>query len=275
MNIVAPCQTKLLKNARLQLGLTQADLSELTEIPRRRISALECGTRLPKPEESDSLCIALGVSRIEIARAVPEGPRPNFALERRRFESPSTFLVPRDRPSELRFYAARKRYPSQIAELSRKLRDRPDLDWIGVYLREASFDSGLELLASLHLLADGAEPGWVPPQRTGFTALPIVNPVDRHVSGHHPYPALLWKERFLFPQVSVLTRNSLLRLDFLLGVRGKPGLRWWDVEFDGFGHDQLSDALRDEQVSLPVKRFSTEQIVSGDFLGGLETATEI
>lgn len=267
--IIAPSPSKLLKAARNKLGLTQLDLSKLSSVSRQRISAFECGTRLPGPEEQQVLCSILGICEGQMAQANPAGRRPCFANERRRFESRYRFSVPRDRPSTVRLYGARKQYPHRVTELANRLRDRDDLEWIRVFLREAAFDSSLEFLALLHLLADGARPGWVPPQRTGFTKLPIVDPTNRHMSGHHPYPALWWEEKFLFPQVTVLTRNSLVRLDLLLGMLVKGTPHWWDVEFDGYGHYLPSDAARDEQLPLPVCRFQTEQLVSGNFLEDL------
>lgn len=211
----------------------------------------------------------LGFNQRVLAHAVPPGTRPCFAVERRRFVSRYPFEVPRDRPTEVRYHAARKQYPQEVKNLTRRLVDRPDLDWIRVFLREASYDSSLEFLASLHLLADGAKPGWVPPLLTGFTELPVVDPTNRQVSGHFAYPALYWNERFLFPQVTVSTKGALFRLDLLLGVVLKGQAYWWDIEIDGPGHDSTTDIHRIEQLPLPIHRFSAGQVVNGSFLKGL------
>lgn len=269
--LIAPNPSTLLRKARKQLGLTQAELSELTDVNRRRISAFECGDRLPTPEEQDALCAALELPRDEMALAVPSGTKPCFPEARKRFAPHARFQVPRDRSSVVRLQAAKKQFPGQVQTLANRLRARPDLRWVSLYLRDACFDSGLEFLASMTLLAEGALPGWLSPQNSGFTKLPIINPADREVSGHHPYPALLWEERLLFPQVTVTNRGSLIRMDFLMGVPGRGETRWWDVEIDGIGHNPAMDSYRNGDLGLPVQRFDTDEVASGRFLDSLRT----
>lgn len=276
--IVAPYSSKLIKAARKKLGLTQAVLAESTGIPRRRISALECGYQIPNDQEQTALCQRLGLSRERLALSAPSGPRPCCPDARKRFVSRYPFKVPRDRPSEIRYHAARKQYPALVSSLTQQIRALKGSDWASLYLRDACFDSSLEFIASLTLLAEGAEPCWVPPQNTGFTKLPVINPLDRSISGHHPYPALLWEGRFLFPQLTVLTRNATARLDLLMGIVDGGEPQWWDIEFDGPGHNSTYDAERESEIGLPVKRFLIYQILSGEFVNQLRllgTSTQI
>lgn len=263
--LIAPCPASLLKDARTRLGLTQQDLAEQTRIDRWRISHFERGIGVPDPGEQRALCPVLELCSSALAHAAPAGPRPRLADERKGLAPRTPYRMPRDRPSSVRYRAAWKAYPTFLRGLERQLQDREDSEWIRVYLREAVFDSGLEMMASLQLLGDGAKPGWVSPQTAGFSQLPIVDPKTREVTGHHPYPTLAWEGCLLFPQVSLRARH-LLTPDLLVGARTSKGVKWVDVEIDGRGHDPKFDDVRAQELDLPVVRFETKRVLDGSFL---------
>lgn len=271
--LIAPNPANILKDARTRLGLTQYDLAEKTRIARSRISSLERGVGLPSIEEQRILCPVLGIAPSRMAQAAPTELRPRLANERKGLAPRGPYEQPRDRPSEFRYRAAWKNYPDTLRPLELKLQDHPDLSWLGVYLRDAVFDSGLEMLASLHLLAAGARPGWVSPQSAGFVQLPIVDPITREMTGHHPYPALAWEGGMLFPQVSLRGRRQLCTVDLLMGMKTKRGLEWIDVEIDGRGHDTRNDDQRADELGLLVVRFETSEIVDASFIDKLRELT--
>ena len=152
---------------------------------------------------------------------------------------------------------------------------REDFDWIRVYLRETSFDSGLEFVFSLILLDAGAKPGWLSPQHAGFRRHPIVNPLNRTLEGHLSRPALGWNDVLLFPQVSMRTRQLTVTLDALLGVRTNARVRWWDLEIDGAGHDSTSDQHREIALDLPTLRFPEHEVINSSFLGKIRELREL
>lgn len=270
---VAPCPKDLIREARSRLGLTQYDLAEQASVNRWRISVFERGLGVPNNEEQRALCSVLNLPRSRLALAAPSGARPKLGQEKKSFAPRAPYQMPRDRPSEVRFRAALKQYPELIRYLSYKLEERKDSEWISVFLREAVFDSGLEVAASLQLLADGAKPGWLSPQCSGFVQHPIIDPSNRVVTGHHCHPALVWEGCLLFPQLSVRTTRNHFTLDLLVGCRKNRGVVWMDVEFDGPGHDARLDALRADELGMRVERFKTSEIIDGSFLDRLREVT--
>lgn len=266
---IAPCPARMLREARAKLNLTQAELGELVSLSRTRVSQLECGWRSPSQTEQEVLCAALGLSPADLRRAAPITPRPNLSQIKRRFSPWTQYRVPKDRPSEVRYRAAVQKHPELVRRVAGNLKGRQDLDWIRVYLRETCFDSYLEVLFSLLLLEDGAQPGWLAPHHAGFVDWPIVEPVTRKVVGHRARPALAWEEMLLFPQVTLRARKVTTRLDLLLGTQERGRTHWFDVEIDGPGHDSSTDHFREMEHGLSVVRFGTQQVVTGRFLDSL------
>lgn len=260
--IVAPCFSKLIRDSRKHLRLSQKDVCSQVQITQGRLSLLECGHRAPTPSEQESLSSLLSIPLTQLRAAVPSTPRPTLSKIRKQFAPWRPFKVPKDRSSEVRYHAARRSYPQLVAKLTRKLVLREDIDWIRIYLREACFDSGLEFLFSLVLLDAGAKPGWVSPQHAGFVHSPIINPATRTLEGHLQRPALGWEEFLLFPQVSVRTQRMTVTLDALLGVSARARPRWWDLELDGTGHDSTSDQHRELELGLPTLRFREHEVLN-------------
>lgn len=260
--IVAPCYSKLIRESRKRLGLTQKELSSRSQIARGRISLLERGHRTPTAEELKSLSAILSIPMLSLGAAVPSTPRPTLSKLKNRFVPWKRFRVAKDRDSEVRHRAARRRYPQLLKKLSTGLTLRGDSDWIKVYFREACFDSSLEFLFSIILLDAGAKPGWLSPQHAGFVQAPIINPITRALEGHLPRPALGWEDCLFFPQISVRAPRLTATLDMLLGMHMKGGVRWWDLEIDGAGHNPAGDQHRESELGFPTLRLRENEILN-------------
>jgi len=214
---------------------------------------------------------ALSIPLREFRAAYPDSRKPTFVDVRKRFVPWKPFRIAKDRPTRVRYRASRSRYPKLMERFERNIGRRHDLPWVKLYLREACFDSYLELIFSLHLLEAGAQPGWCAPQLMGFTTLPVVDPRDRDIVGHRSRPSLLFNGWLFFPQVSVLTRKRIMRLDLLAGRRLRNSVYWLDVEVDGEGHDPNEDWVRTSELPFPIHRVQTRKVVSGEFLSYFRT----
>lgn len=251
----APYLSELIIEAREKRNLTQTQLAKRCNLSNKRLSELECDSRAARDDELEVLSSVLRIPLHEL-RATKAQSSPAFQKALGKFRPRTTrVLVRRDRHSRIRYHRARKRYQQQIAALESKLRRRSDALAIRVYLRDACFDSDLEYLLHLRLLQAGAVPGRASPQDAGLTHLPVVDPLTRGVTGHLKFPALALDEWLFLPQLSLLTGQGVLTLDFCWATRRNGRCVWRDLEIDGDGHDPSRDHLRAEATRLPVVRF--------------------
>ena len=265
----APDLSELISAARKKLRLKQQELAETCGLDRNQISKFERGHRIPNTDQIARLAQALRIPQAELELAAAPLANPGMLHIRRKFWDEKKATVRRDRPSRIRYFNARQRYPRQIARLQERLRKRKDWRSIRVYLRETRFDSDLEYLSHLLLLDAGAVTDRVVPQRVGINHLPVVDPETRLINGHQSHPALGLDNSLLIPQLSLLTKVGVVRLDFAWGDHVDGCNRWRDLELDGPGHDSRWDLEREEAVRMPIVRYTEEQILSGALLDGL------
>ena len=264
----APHLSKLLKNARKELCLSQTDLSRACGIAPKRISDFECGRLRPKSGEIEPLSRTLQIPQTQLKLATASLVNQEMKKIKRRFWEETEAVIRRDRASVKRYWAARNEYSELTRKLEKRLQKRPDAKAIRVYLREARFDSRLEYLAHLILLDRGAVTDRVSPQRVGIRHLPVVDPKTKLISGHQTYPALGLNGELFIPQLSLLTRIGVVTLDLAWGQRVNHQTLWSDIEIDGAGHSKYRDPERKQAVRMPVLRYTESEIVGGHFLTG-------
>lgn len=254
--LVAKEPSELVKNARLQIGLSQRELAGKTRLSRGRVSQIENGRRVPTTEEQVALCRNLPISYPVLSQACGPRSSPEFDqyVPRRIRLAP----IRRDRPTRIRYAAARRRYPELMAQLEAELSRRADAGVIGRFLRDACFDSDLEVVATLSLLSAGALPGLASPLFAGYDNLAPIDPETGRIIGHLLFPCLAYEGALLFPQVTLRTREfGRPRVDHLLVKKGKA----LAVEIDGDGHRE-GEPNRAGVLQMPVLRFNEAQVVN-------------
>ncbi len=152
-----------------------------------------------------------------------------------------------------------------MTTLMKRLGRRHDREQVGVFLRDASFDSDSELFASLSLLAEGSEPILAAPTDWGFEQLALVNPKDHFLVGHRKSPALVHRacEMIIFPQMTFLAGKRAPRVDLLVGRYRKGQAIWYVVEIDGEGH---RFDYKELLIPLPFVRFGPDEVLAPNFL---------
>ncbi|MCA9790661.1 MAG: helix-turn-helix transcriptional regulator [Candidatus Eremiobacteraeota bacterium] len=247
-----------IRTARKAKRYTQTEVEKQLGFRPGRLSDLENNRRPPTPAELVKLASLLDVVAGHLRATLEEAERDSLAAARKRFAPSTRFYPKQDRPSFVRLLAARQRYPEHCRHLEWLIDDRPDLRQVQVYLRDQAFDSRLEMLAHLQLLANGAWPCWESPAAWGFEAETIIDPVSGARVGWRRRPALYLpgaQEAIVFGQVGVLLSRRAC-LDLLVGTRSG----WMCVEFDGKGHDPWADAIRDE-LSIPLVRLEEDRVL--------------
>ena len=252
---------EMIREARKSKGLLQKEVERTLRLRRGRLSDLERNRRAPTTRELNDLARLLEIP-LPWLKATVDSYEPKLARERQRFWLDPRFYPRQQRPSYVRLAHARERYPQVVKELEWELDERPDLKSVQLYLRDQAFDSCLELVCHLKLLAQGAVPGWEAPAAWGFEAETVIDPGTGLRIGARRRPALYLAgpiEAIVFAQVGVLLSRRV-RLDLLVGTAAG----WKCLEFDGLGHDPRLDHIR-EELSIPVTRLGPE-IVTGDLL---------
>ena len=122
---------------------------------------------------------------------------------------------------------------------------RVDLPKVEFIFHNIAFDSYLEVLNFLFLVARGAIPVSAAPLQLGQFPRPIREPFSRLEVGQRPHLCLYLRNSLYFFQVS-FRLSTPLRVDVLV----HDG-QWKVVELIGAGHDFKSDNTRGE-LCLPV-----------------------
>lgn len=237
------------RKRRLELHLTQAEVSRRTGIPRNRLNEYEAGRRFLTSE----------------------------ALARLKQELQLEFLVGADNClSEADFGRFCTAFPWQVHVdpgttwatippkyakhyTGLKLHNRPPLEFRSL----VRCDSALEALTCDYLFENGAKPLLSNPLALGFQQHALLD------STGHGYGLALRasfripradRELLWWPQVSFYAAGLLLRADALvLDSRGQ----WFFVEIDGDAHGQSEwDSKRDASIAVPVLRFSSAVILN-------------
>lgn len=258
-----------LKGARTRAGQTQEQIARETAIDRRRLSDLERGVHKPNPQERERL-ISTGLLDPE-ARHEERAERAyksKWRQKRQTMYRKSTYSV------EHRLNAAVKIFGSAATQRLRALGEGEVRDAYLHFLSNAVVDSGLEMYAWLSLAAGKARPVWLSPASVGFRKWAVVNPGNLEVVSDIRFPALEFQigdvPAIAFPQLTVIARSAVYRLDALLGLRVGRSRIWIDLEIDGVGHEARFDAEREQRLDLPAVRVSTIELRDVDIYELLE-----
>lgn len=124
-------------------------------------------------------------------------------------------------------------------------------------------DSSLEPCVYTHLCEDGAEWALVSPEAMGFPYHSLVTEDGRPL-GKTRRAAFVWEGWIIWPQVNILVNRQKIRVDAL----AFNGRLWRILEFDSGLHARRTrwDQLRDSWLIPPTIRFTSEEILSMDFL---------
>lgn len=243
---------KRLRECRKNATLTQKQAGDTVGISRQRWSQLETGYRSPSKNELCKVRQLFHLGEVFI-------PPPNVYRELRdRGASllPDTpiFLVSQDRDSFFRCWKASKLYPTLVRRLSKVVSGREDFDQIEFLFHNLSFDSHLEVLNFLFLVASGAVPVSVAPLQLGQLPSPVLEPRSRAEVGHQQHLGLYLDGSFYFFQLS-FRLSQPIRVDMMIHDGG-----WRVIEINGRGHDCNTDAVRDE-LGVPVEIISESEII--------------
>lgn len=274
-----------IRSERKRRGWSQKQVQSLVQIDRRRLSDLELGKRVPSAEESRLL------SEIGLLQKANAPRRPtNLQLSSSWLERPLQYRPKPSRPVKVRIAAALKRYGSWINLLVSRLghgsyrREREE------FLNQACVESGTELAFWLELLTLGSRPCRLPPCRTGFRTLPVLHPTTLSVQSDARHPCLEGQldglEFLAFPQLTVLARGRVYRLDSLFGFKVGKTKVWLNVEIDGAGHDVHRDLERERDLGLLAVRITDRDLQArlamstlrskiGEFTGVLSAAEQL
>ena len=244
-----------MKRRRKELSLSQRKAAENCGLKPRRWSALERNVRQPTNRELEIISRYLKLGSYE--RPIPKLHQLLVSQASRLLPTAQTFLARQDRSSHQRFRKCRRSYPDLTRRLCSKIDSRADARYCWSFAHNVSFDSALEVLHFLYLLADGGMPGLFPPSQLGHTPLPIVDPEDSSHAGHRPHCCILRDGAVWFFQVS-FRGVEFYRVDMLVSDSGN----WKAVEINGAGHDYQSDHLRSNAIGLPIEWLDERQVIT-------------
>ena len=244
---------KILKDARLKLGLSLRQLGQRSGVNFRALGEIEAGLRLPSAEIVAGLRTCLGANF-----SMPTPTRPALKKVARGIARARPFAL------EAGYLAIweqglqdHRRLILQIEPLV-----TPPI-WFADTVR---LDSPWESLVWLQLLSGGAQIDLDSPNQMGFRTLPVVDCNGKWLAERH-LPYLIWRGKsvkaLIWPQLTVKAGKLTYRPDGLAQVRLSPRRKLPVVlEFDGRGHDPTHDAYRTRQLGLPVIRFSYPEVES-------------
>ncbi len=243
-----------IKHKRLREKMSQRALAEAMRISATRLCKLESGKITPTRKDQAAARKVLGDLRVFsapafLARSLTQNAR-RCKPKRRQFE-PS-----RDRPTYLRFCAAREKYPELVAALMRQLQKREDYDVCIALAYQIVAESAEEALYLLRLMAAGALPCQMAPAELAKLPITLIDPVDRSDVSFRQVACLAFESEFYFFQLTLEGPGWQYRVD---------ALRWKDdgwsvIEIDGYGHDAAADSQREKDIGLPTVRLNVAQL---------------
>lgn len=235
-------------------------LEQRCGIAASRLTRLERGQASPSSSERKALAAAFPEHRRDMlfGGTCPAGMYRTLKARGMRYSRTGRpYWPPRDRPSRVRFAAARHRYPEEMASLLQMVHSRSNWVAINAFSEKLSLGSSLECLFVTSLFADGAEPAFVVPAALPpRTPLPIVCPQTRAHVHCYSFPCLLLRGAALFPQVS-FEQGRVYTVDLLQHLHGA----WSVIEVDGRGHDGEEDDARTAALGLPVTRMTEAEVL--------------
>ena len=243
---------KRLRDCRKKAGLTQEKAGAMVGISRSRWSQIETGYRIPTSGELAKLKTHFFLDNVYIPPAgIYRELRDKGASL---LPESKLFLSSQDRDSFFRYWKAVKVYPELTKQLMTIVASRPDFPKVEFIFHNIAFDSYLEVLNFLFLVARGATPVSAAPLQLGQLPSPIREPFSRLEVGQRPHLCLYLSNSLYFFQVSFRV-STPLRVDVLV----HDG-QWRIVELIGAGHDFYSDNTRAE-LCLPVTIIHEAELV--------------
>lgn len=240
----------MIRQRRIELGMSQRRLAQKLNIPASRLSRYESGSRSWPPELMPKLQEILG-----LCEPIPQ----DWFLSWKQQLAWSLW-----QPWQVEVDAGPTWADVQqgYASFYRQLQPRrtPPLE----FRRHVRVDTGLEGCAYSALCEGGARPTLASPVILHFPHHPLLNGNGKCMGVARRAALLLSGGWLLFPQITVLVGQVRIRLDGLAFSTLQK--RWVGVEFDGPAHQQSDwDARRDAQLDIPVARFRSEEILGGNF----------
>lgn len=225
-----------LKSFRTRRGFSLSQLAELTKIDERRLGELERGQRLASPSECGRLSkvgchFPPAEAYLRPSELVPQWWTKVFELET---------------------------YPTEAWETALTYREASLPEWFRL---STPCHSKFEADRWLDLADRGACPRLASPLALGFRQHHLVDEQSLGL-GERVRPCLRLQELrrtlLVFPQVKVRTQRNQFQLDGLGLLFGEGERLWFDLEWDGGGHDSSKDEYRQRQLSMPEIRVKTD-----------------
>lgn len=251
----------ILRQARLEKGLSLRKLAELCKLDFRRLSEVERGHHLATRQMVKSLRSQLGES---------------FSLPTRTPKSIKRWLrrlVP-VRPYELRSDGlASWEYGERV--YYQELQSMDAYGYLPTWFRKSvPCASADEVRLWYHLIESPADLILESPSTLGFRQLDLVDCRGRAL-GERKLPGIRLRGRqgqgVVWPQTWLRTeKGRRYCLDGLVLYRRRQGQIWCDLELDGPHHRPNRDRFRAQQLGLAEVRFRLEELDRGDLRQHLE-----
>ncbi|MGE0490827.1 MAG: hypothetical protein AB7S38_16590 [Vulcanimicrobiota bacterium] len=172
-------------------------------------------------------------------------------------------------PAE-RFFTLRRDHPQLATWLDQKIAAQPYAELARAAEATVPVRSSREAAVVLHLFAHGGIPQQLSPQGCGFLTWPVVDPLNREVVGAFKVPAVGIElggiSCLFFADVAMRSASTTFVVDFLVGMKTGPSIRWMVVEVDGEEHDASRDKIKTRSLGLPTSRFKAEDVLSQSFI---------
>ena len=245
----------LLRIARIEKNLSQAELALRCGMSRQRLCKIENGRQLPTRAQSEALSKELGIGALPCSEDL-FGER---QMERVRNRRPFEFEL----YSQERWKLALRKWSYLIARLGVDLRA---LSWMRLLIR---VDSQLEALVWILLVAAGCKVFLGSPSSYGFRQHLAVDSRGEGL-GERLLPGLYYEGNgvsfWLWPQVSLRPSTIAYRPDALMLFLEGSTRKWLVFEIDGGGHRKDKDEFRNEQLKMAEVRVTEQEIKGRDLL---------
>lgn len=242
-----------LKKKRLKAGLSQKDAARICGISAGRWSHLEQGLRDPRGYELSAINSKLRLGPVFVS---PRRANQRLSSDGAKLLAKVPRFQRKERTSFIRFRSASKTYRSIVDGLEWIIRKREDFKLVEYFCHHVPFESGLEVLHVLCLLARGARPVWIVPLSLGHLPHPVVEAETFEEVGHRPHLALSLEGKVYFLQIQFQIPGAP-RVDLLV----REGSGWTVLEINGPGHDSKGGSGRAGQIGLPTVFLEESQII--------------
>lgn len=272
MIYIGPRFRELLKQRRLELGLSQGAVAASLGVAGSSICRWERGTRTPDSQTVERLARVLKLRPQDILQSLPPGPHPEGNQLLKPFLREVHLYEPnRQRETYQKILDSLEVYPAEMQLCLQQLKQRNDQPWLRHFLREVLCTSTLEALGTT-LLLQGAFPVECMPDQLDNLRFPVVHEKTGRPAGGELRPALISKSGCLYMfQVSQLTFEGIFTTDILVGSRQQGVTVWRGVELDGKGHDPRRDLVKTKALKIEVYRFSEDDVRRPGFFEVVES----